>query len=107
MADIYRSEQDLIDDEFMETIAAATKAGFTDQMTDDNGHVLCQKPDTMELVDIFPNGGWEYQNARENEPMQEMSGANAALLALYLASDENKKLFEEGRDSEDGLSSES
>lgn len=91
---IYTSEEDANADSVMDTISAASKAGFTDQVNDE-GHVLCQKPDTMELVDIFPDGSWEYQNVGEDGKMQEMSGTNAMMLAMYLASDENKKMFEE------------
>jgi len=79
-----------------DTVKVATDAGFTEQV-EDEGHVLCQKPDTMELVDVYPDGSWEYQNARDDGSMQEMSGSYSNLLAMYLASDENKQLFEDNQ----------
>lgn len=69
----------------MATSDAATKAGFTQQEVDE-GHILCAKDGTMELVDIFPDGSWEYQNVTEDGAVETMSGASASLLALYLAS---------------------
>lgn len=77
----------------MNTIDAATKGGFTEQTVDD-GHVLCAKPDTSELVDIFPDGSWEYQAIKEDGEMDTMSGQTATLLALYLHGD-NKAIFAE------------
>lgn len=68
----------------MDTVSAATKEGFTNQLVDE-GHVLCAKPETMELVDVFPDGSWEYQNVDEDGKAIEMSGINAAILALYLS----------------------
>lgn len=90
---IFQSPEDAAAAAVMDTVAAATKAGLTQQVVDE-GHVLCQRPESMELVDVYPDGSWEYQNALENGEMQTMSGINAALLAMYLASDENKALFE-------------
>lgn len=77
----------------MDTISAATKEGFTEQMVDE-GHVLCAKPETFELVDVFPDGSWEYQNIDDDGKAEIMSGTNAALLALYL-SPEHKAAFTE------------
>lgn len=91
---VYQSVEDADADSVMDTVTAATNAGFTLQVVDE-GHVLCQKPDTMELVDVFPDGSWEYQDVKEDGTMREMSGPNALLLSLYLASDENKDKFEE------------
>lgn len=77
----------------MDTVSAATKAGFSNQAVDE-GHVLCQKPDTWELVDVYPDGSWEYQDIDDEGKVEEMSGTNAALLALYL-SPEHKAAFSE------------
>jgi hypothetical protein len=77
----------------MDTVNAATKAGLTSQLVDD-GHVLCAKPDSMELVDVFPDGSWEYQDVNDDGTMETMSGPSAVMLALYLSGD-NKKLFAE------------
>jgi hypothetical protein len=89
---IYNSVEDANADALVDSVAAATKAGFTLQATD-NGHVLCQKPDSYELVDVFPDGSWEYQNIGDDGKAIEMSGPSAVLLALYLHSDENKAMF--------------
>lgn len=91
---IFDSVEDANIASVMDTTSAATKEGFTDQIVDE-GHILCAKPDTAELVDIFPDGSWEYQNINVDGLMEEMSGQNAALLAMYLVSEENKKLFAE------------
>lgn len=91
---IFNSVEDANAAALMDTTDAATKAGFTDQMVDE-GHVFCAKPESMELVDVFPDGSWEYQNVDEDGKAITMSGTNAAILALYLVSDENKKLFAE------------
>jgi len=93
---LYKSVEAANNGAVMNTIKAATKAGLTKQVVDD-GHILCSKPDTMELVNIFPDGSWEYQNVKTDGKMQTMSGANASLLALYLHSDENKAIFEAER----------
>lgn len=77
----------------MDTLTAARKGGLTDQVPDES-HILCQRPDSYELVDIFPDGSWEYQDVLEDGSMRTMSGLNAALLAMYLHSEENKLLFE-------------
>jgi hypothetical protein len=93
MPQLYQSAEDLNSEAVMETVLAATKAGLIQQVVDE-GHVFCARPDSMELVDVFPDGSWEYQNALEDGDMVTMSGANAMLLAMYLSSDENKALFE-------------
>jgi hypothetical protein len=94
---LYQSEEHARIEAVMNSVEAATKAGFTTQVEDD-GHVLCGKPDTNELVDIFPNGSWEWQNANEETmKMEEMSGTCAALLQMFLHSDENKKIFFENQ----------
>lgn len=77
----------------MDTVSAATKAGLTSQLVDE-GHILCAKPDTMELVDIFPDGSWEYQNVLDSGKAESMTGPSAVMLSLYLNGN-NKKLFEE------------
>ena len=90
---IYMSDEDADAAALMDTVAAATKAGFVNQ-SNDEGHVLCMKPDSMELVDVFPDGSWEYQDVDDKGSIVEMSGASAVMLAYYLSSDENKKMFE-------------
>ncbi len=48
----------------------------------------------MILVDVFPDGSWEYQDVDEDGKAVTMSGSNAAMLALYL-SPEHKAAFAE------------
>lgn len=91
---VFKSVEDANAAAMMDTTAAATKAGLTEQLVDD-GHIICQKPGTMELVDVFPDGTWEYQNVNEDGEAESMSGNSAALLALYLASSANKEKFQE------------
>jgi hypothetical protein len=92
--EISQSAEELNDSRVMDTLSAATKAGFTQQVNDEDGHVLCAVPDTMKLVDIFPNGSWEFQDVDEDGEMKTMSGDSAVMLALYLHGD-NAKIFEE------------
>lgn len=90
-AKVFNSIEDANAAALMDTVDAATKAGLTNQVVDE-GHVLCQKPDSLELVDVFPDGSWEYQNAGEDGEMETMSGSNAVMLALYMHGD-NKAEF--------------
>jgi hypothetical protein len=90
---VFNSVEDATMAAIMDTVSVATKAGLTSQVVDD-GHTLCAKPDTMELVDVFPDGSWEYQNVPANGKVESMSGTSAVMLSLYLHGD-NKKLFED------------
>ena len=92
MNKIFGSLEESLAASFANTLAAATKGGLTDQVPDAD-HMLCGKPDSMELVDVFPDGSWEYQDAKDDGDMVTMSGKDAALLAMYLYSPENKALF--------------
>lgn len=92
---LYTSEEDANAAAVMETVGAAFNAGFTEKIVDE-GHVFCSKPKTMELVDVFPDGSWEYQNVNKEGKVEEMSGTTAALLALYLG--DHKKMFQESKD---------
>lgn len=93
--DIFNSPEDANAAAVMDSVAAAFNAGLTNKVTDE-GHVLCARPDSMELVDIFPDGSWEYQNVSEEGKTESMSGTTAALLSLYLNG--NKELFEKSQD---------
>ena len=91
---IFNSSEDAYLSDVMDSVHAATKAGFTKQAVD-SVHVFCQKPDTIELVDIFPDGSWSYQNPT-NKKTESMTGDSAAILAIYLhtiAEDAMKKNF--------------
>lgn len=92
--EIFEDVESATSAEILNTIDAATKGGFTEHVNDDDGHTLCSKPDTSELVDIFPDGSWEYQAIKEDGEMDAMSGQTATLLALYLHGD-NKAIFSE------------
>lgn len=94
-AKVFRSEADATAALQADSIEAAKMFGLTDVSNQPDGHVYCQKPDSMELVDIYPNGSWEYQDVLPNGDMRTMSGPGAAMLGYYLKSDENKKLFED------------
>lgn len=89
--DLFASVEDADSSAVMDTISAARKAGFTQQVNDD-GHVLCAVPDTARLIDVFPDGSWEYQDVLEDGEMETMSGDSALMLALYLHGD-NAAIF--------------
>jgi hypothetical protein len=76
-----------------DTIRAATNNGLTKVVPDDDGHTLCGN-DEGEIVDVFPDGSWEYMGIREDKTMRTMSGPSAVLLAGYLQSEENKQAME-------------
>jgi diaminopimelate epimerase len=90
---IFRSHEDAIASAMQDTLRAAIKAGFTEH-ADDEGHVLCLVPDTNRLVDVFPDGSWEFQDVNDDGSMETMSGNSAVMLALYLHGD-NAKIFKE------------
>jgi hypothetical protein len=77
-----------------DTIRAATTNGLTNVVEDDDGHTLCGN-DEGEIVDVAPDGSWEYMGIREDKTMRTMAGPSAALLAGYLQSEENKVAMEE------------
>ena len=89
--DLFASAEDAYAAAVMDTISAARKAGFTHQVNDD-GHVLCAMPDTARLIDVFPDGSWEYQDVLDDGEMDTMSGDSALMLALYLHGD-NAAMF--------------
>lgn len=78
-----------------DTIRAATLNGLTKVVPDDDGHTLCGNEETGEIVDVFPDGSWEYMGIREDKTMRTMAGPSAILLAGYLQSEENKVAMEE------------
>jgi hypothetical protein len=88
---IFSSIEDAKASAMQDTLGAAIKAGFTEH-TDDEGHVLCLVPETNRLVDIFPDGSWEFQDVNDDGTMETMSGDSAVMLALYLHGD-NAKIF--------------
>jgi hypothetical protein len=90
---IFRSHEDAKASAMQDTLRAAIKAGFTEH-TDDERHVLCLFPDTNRLVDVFPDGSWEFQDVNNDGSMETMSGPSAVMLALYLHGD-NAKIFKE------------
>lgn len=90
---VFDSAEDANAAAVMDTVSVAKKNGLTEQMVDD-GHVFCAKPETMVLVDVFPDGSWEYQDVDEDGKSITMSGTNAALLVLYL-SPEHQAAFAE------------
>jgi hypothetical protein len=90
---IFSSIEDAKASAMHDTFGAAIKAGFTNY-TNDEGHVLCAVPETNRLVDIFPDGSWEFQDVNEDGSMETMSGTSAVMLALYLHGD-NAKIFKE------------
>lgn len=94
--DFYPSVEDLNTARMMNSIAAAKHYGLTSSVAVD-GHVYMSRPDSMELVDIFPDGSWEYQDVKEDKTMRTMSGPNASMLSMYLQSDENKAIMEENQ----------
>ena len=97
----YRTVESARVEDFTNTIQAATNAGLTLQ-AEDEGHVLCGSTHSNELVDVYPNGSWEWQNIDEDGKAITMTGTNAALLQMFLASDENKAMFFAHQDGDGG-----
>ena len=91
---VFESVDDANSAALMNTVSVATKAGFTDQLVDE-GHVLCAKPDSLELIDVFPDGSWEYQNIDDDGKAETMSNTSAVMLTLYL-SPQHRAAFAEG-----------
>lgn len=77
-----------------DTIRAATLNGLTKVVPDDDGHTLCGNEETGEIVDVFPDGSWEYMGIRDDKTVREMAGPSAIMLAGYLQSEENKLMME-------------
>ena len=81
--EMFNSIEDANAASVMNTLSAANKAGFTEQVNDE-GHVLCSVPGTTRLIDIHPDGSWEYQEVKDDGEMETMEGDSAAVLAVYL-----------------------
>jgi hypothetical protein len=88
---LYHSVEEYNEDMQYNTIHAARHNGFDMTQDGDNGHVLCGKHATAELVDVFPDGSWEYQN-REDDEVDRMTGVSSVMLHYFL---NNKELYKE------------
>jgi hypothetical protein len=66
-----------------ETIRVAKAFGF-DTTQEENGSTLCGKAGTATLVEVFPDGSWEYRDAAGDEEEIE-TGPSAAILGVWLS----------------------
>jgi hypothetical protein len=65
-----------------ETIETAKAYGF-DTLQADGDTILCGKPGTATLVQVFPNGSWEYRDVSEDEIRE--TDSSAATLGVWLS----------------------
>jgi len=65
-----------------QTVNMAVRKGFSTVQAEGTGF-LCGRPGTGQLVEVYPDGTWEYRDASEDEIKTE-SGRNAQTLGWFL-----------------------
>lgn len=68
-----------------ETVTVAWRNGFDTETKNDDGSVVCGKHSTAEVVEVYPNGNWEYRNTEDDDNVVKATGLTAALLGMFFA----------------------
>lgn len=81
---IYHNEEDLNNSMQYETAHIAHTKGFDTVQKEENGHLLCGKHGTGDLVDIYPDGSWVLK-LESREGKKPPTGNAAYMLGVYFA----------------------
>ena len=90
---LFKSQDDLHASDVANAVRTAHVGGFNTTKTTDNGHTLCGKHATSEVIDIFPDGSWEYKNGADAS--KDISGETPAMLKIFLSSDKSRQMYYE------------
>jgi hypothetical protein len=84
---LFHSTEELNHHRVENTIHVARMNGFDTIQKEEDGHTLCGKHGTEELVDVYPDGSWEFEHSYDEREggASAPSGTSATFLGIYFA----------------------